>query len=128
MTGAKVVEYSIVKPWRAAPANCEAQNSGAMPAFSAPIDIGRTPTLRHGDVLRATNPNSAVSSAPLTTKREIAFIDPGVDDLSALLSGVRPDVDAIVLSDDEPVARQIGQALVNVRDLVAVHIIAHGRP
>jgi len=37
-----------------------------------------------------------------TTKRKIAFIDCTVDDPATLLAGIRPEVEAILLSDDEP--------------------------
>jgi hypothetical protein len=40
-----------------------------------------------------------------TRKREIAFIDRGVDDLATLLAGIRPDVESILLSNDEPAPR-----------------------
>jgi hypothetical protein len=35
-------------------------------------------------------------------KREIAFIDRNVDDLGTLLAGMRPEVEPVLLSDDEP--------------------------
>ena len=61
-------------------------------------------------------------------KREIAFIDCGVDDLATLLAGIRPDVEAIVLLDDEPASRQIARAVQGREGLEAIHVIAHGRP
>ena len=45
------------------------------------------------------------------TKREIAFIDPGVDDLQTLLGGMRPDVEAVLLNDHEPAPRQMARAV-----------------
>jgi hypothetical protein len=61
-------------------------------------------------------------------KREIAFIDCGVDDLATLLAGIRPDVEAIVLLDDEPASRQIARAVQGREGLEAIHVIANGRP
>jgi hypothetical protein len=46
-----------------------------------------------------------------TMKREIASIDRNVDDLDTLLAGLRPDVQPIVLSDDEPAQRQMARAV-----------------
>ena len=63
-----------------------------------------------------------------TQKREIAFIDRGVDDLATLLAGIRPDVEPILLSNDEPAPRQMARAVQGREGLVAIHVIAHGRP
>src|SRR6201987_5785831 len=64
-----------------------------------------------------------------TRKREIAFIDRGVDDLATLLAGIRPDVEPILLSNDEPAPRQMARAVQGrERQLDAIHVIAHGRP
>ncbi|MGY3550672.1 VCBS domain-containing protein [Bradyrhizobium sp. USDA 4469] len=63
-----------------------------------------------------------------TSKREIAFIDPGVEDLETLLHGIRSDVEPILLSSDEPASRQMARAIRGSRGLEAIHIIAHGRP
>jgi hypothetical protein len=50
-------------------------------------------------------------SASTSQKREIAFIDPGVDDLQTLLQGIRPDVEPILLTADEPAPRQMARAV-----------------
>ncbi|MEH2568849.1 Ig-like domain-containing protein [Bradyrhizobium sp. AZCC 2289] len=63
-----------------------------------------------------------------TPKREIAFIDRGVDDLETLLKGLRPDVEPILLSIDEPAPRQMARAVDGREGLEAIHVIAHGRP
>ncbi|MDH2348678.1 VCBS domain-containing protein, partial [Bradyrhizobium sp. SSUT77] len=64
----------------------------------------------------------------ISPKREIAFIDCGVDDLATLLAGIRPDVEPILLSNDEPAPRQMVRA-VRGREgqLHKIHVIAHGR-
>ncbi|WMT72033.1 DUF4347 domain-containing protein [Bradyrhizobium sp. Ash2021] len=61
-------------------------------------------------------------------KREIAFIDRGVDDLETLLKGFRPDVEPILLSNDEPAPRQMARAVQGREGIEAIHVIAHGRP
>src|SRR5437016_4686820 len=66
--------------------------------------------------------------ATTTTKREIVFIDRGVDDLDTLLAGIRPDVEPILLSNDEPAPRQMARAVQAREGLEAIHVIAHGRP
>jgi hypothetical protein len=64
----------------------------------------------------------------LANDAELAFIDPGVPDLPALLRGLRPEVGWSLLSPATPAARQIAVALRGRRGLDAVHIIAHGAP
>ena len=59
--------------------------------------------------------------------REIAFIDRTVSELDSLLSGLRPEVEAVVLSDSQPATAQIAAALQGHGKLDAIHIIAHGR-
>ena len=60
--------------------------------------------------------------------REIAFIDGTVDAIDALLLGLRPEVDAIVLSRSERATSQIARTLQDREEIEAVHIIAHGCP
>ena len=62
------------------------------------------------------------------TSGEIAFIDRNVDDLTTLLAGIRPDVEAVQLSDAEPAPRQMARAVKGREGLEAIHVIAHGRP
>ncbi|MGY4478358.1 Ig-like domain-containing protein [Bradyrhizobium sp. USDA 3364] len=64
----------------------------------------------------------------ITSKREIAFIDRGIDDLETLRAGIRPDVEAILLSDDEPAVRQMARAVQARSGLKAIHIVVHGQP
>jgi Domain of unknown function (DUF4347) len=61
-------------------------------------------------------------------KSEILFVDPSVSDIATILSGLRPEVEAIVLDSSRPAARQIAEALSDRRGLDAVHVIAHGSP
>ncbi|MGY4320558.1 uncharacterized protein YdeI (BOF family) [Bradyrhizobium sp. JR3.5] len=60
-------------------------------------------------------------------KREIAFIDRGIDDHETLLAGIRPDVEAVLLSDEEPALRQMARALKGRAGWEAIHVIAHGK-
>src|ERR1700751_4604585 len=77
-------------------------------------------------------PEFQVETSSMTTatrKREIAFIDCGVDDLATLLAGIRPDVEPILLSNGEPAPRQMARAVQGREgQLDAIHVIAHGRP
>src|SRR5262249_37651049 len=59
--------------------------------------------------------------------REIAFIDRNVDDLGTLLAGIRPEVEAILLSNDQPAPCQMACAVRGREGLEAIHVIAHGR-
>jgi hypothetical protein len=60
--------------------------------------------------------------------RELAFVDPSIDDLDVLLAGLRRDLHAIVLDADSPAPAQMARALAGLRHLAAVHVIAHGAP
>ena len=71
-------------------------------------------------------PNPKDSS--MTRTNEIAFVDPSISNLDALLRGMRPGVEAIVLDPARPAARQIAQALTGRIGLEAVHVVAHGSP
>ena len=63
------------------------------------------------------------------TRCEIAFIDRNVDDPHTLLAGIRPDVEAILLSNDEPSPRQMARSVQGGEgELHAIHVIEHGRP
>ena len=64
----------------------------------------------------------------MTHRHEIAFIDPAVTDFDTLLSGLRPDVEAIVLSWSEPAVAQMTRLLEGRTNLHTIHVIAHGRP
>ena len=60
--------------------------------------------------------------------REIAFIDPGIPDLDIFLAGLRPGLEAVVLSSERAAPKQIADALRGWADLDAIHIVAHGAP
>ena len=64
----------------------------------------------------------------MTNPHEIAFIDSAVTDVDTLLSGLRPDVEAIILSRTEPAVAQMARAVEGQTDLGAIHVIAHGLP
>lgn len=64
----------------------------------------------------------------MTYSREIAFIDPAVADFQTLLAALRPDVESVVLSRDEPAISQMARILQGRTNLDAIHVIAHGRP
>jgi hypothetical protein len=64
----------------------------------------------------------------MTRKSEVLFVDPRVDDLEHVLGATRPEVEAVLLDDKWPPARQIADALADRRGLAAVHIMAHGSP
>ena len=61
-------------------------------------------------------------------KKEIAFIDPGISDLETFIAALRPEVEAVVLSDHEPALRQMARAVEGREGIEAIHVIAHGWP
>ena len=60
--------------------------------------------------------------------QEIAFVDPGVSDLATLLRSLRGEVRGIILDRIGDPVRQMADALADVSELSAVHIVAHGAP
>jgi hypothetical protein len=64
----------------------------------------------------------------MSTKPEVLFVDPAVDDLDHVMAGVRPEVRAVLLDAATPAARQIAAALEGAQGLTCVHIMAHGAP
>jgi Ca2+-binding RTX toxin-like protein len=60
--------------------------------------------------------------------REIAFVDSTVSDVDVLLSGLRSNVDAVVLDVSGQALSQISKALFGRPKVAAIHILAHGRP
>jgi VCBS repeat-containing protein len=63
-----------------------------------------------------------------TQKREIAFVDPGVEDLQSLLQGMRPEVELVLLSSASSAPHQMARALSGRQRFEAIHILAHGEP
>ena len=59
--------------------------------------------------------------------KEIVFVDGNVDNLATLLAGLRPELDRILLSHDEPALCQIARLVRQWGGLEAIHVIAHGR-
>src|SRR6516225_387026 len=59
--------------------------------------------------------------------KEIVFVDRNVDNLATLLAGLRPELDRILLSHDEPALCQIARLARRWDRLDAIHVIAHGR-
>jgi hypothetical protein len=60
--------------------------------------------------------------------KQIAFIDCAVADIETLRAGLRPGIEAVMLSSRQAAPRQIAIALQGRCDVEAIHIIAHGQP
>ena len=61
-------------------------------------------------------------------KSELLFIDPSVPDINIIVKGLRPEVDAVLLTAERPVASQMAAHLAGREDLDVIHIMAHGSP
>lgn len=59
-------------------------------------------------------------------RKEIAFIDPGIDDYQTLVNGVNPGVKVYVLDSQQDGVLQITHILQQQTELDAIHIISHG--
>ena len=75
--------------------------------------------------MRPSASQQRVNSAPPC--RELVLIDPAVARADILVEGLRPGLEARLLSADEPAPAQIARAVAG-RSLEAVHVIAHGQP
>ena len=60
--------------------------------------------------------------------REIMFIDPSIGDLKALLRGLPPSIETLILDPERDGVRQMTQALRHHRGVQAIHIVSHGGP
>jgi VCBS repeat-containing protein len=65
-------------------------------------------------------------NSKMATSREIALIDFGIANIDTLISGLRPGIEAIVLSAEECPLVQMVRA-VEGQPFDVVHIVAHGR-
>jgi Ca2+-binding RTX toxin-like protein len=59
--------------------------------------------------------------------QEVLLVDSGIPDLGMFLSGLRSGLDAHLLSPKRPAPAQIADVLRGRADLVAIHIVAHGK-
>ena len=77
----------------------------------------------------AADPLAAALSAgaPPADRQEVVFVDPNITDVEALLSGVHPAAEVVILDPDGDGLRQIADHLADRTDIDAVHIISHGR-
>ena len=70
---------------------------------------------------------AALSTATTPSdRREIVFIDTGVEDYETLLLGIDPNTEAILLDSTRDGIEQISEFLSDRSDIDAVHIISHG--
>ena len=60
--------------------------------------------------------------------REIMFVDPSIGDLKALLRGLPPSIETLILDPERDGVRQMIQVLRHRRDVQALHILSHGGP
>jgi Ca2+-binding RTX toxin-like protein len=65
---------------------------------------------------------------PHRVTREIALIDPSIPEVDAFVAGLRPGIEAILLSASADALTRIGEEVRDRAELQAIHIVAHGRP
>lgn len=68
------------------------------------------------------------ASVAMAAVRSLVFIDPGIDQWQGLVAKLRGAPRLVLLDPDLDGVWQISQVLAGCRDLVAVHILAHGVP
>ena len=80
----------------------------------------------------ALNPSAqievAADPAGASAPTEMLFIDGGLSGLQQLLSGVRSDIQVVILDPARDGFSQITEALAGRSDIAAVHLVTHGDP
>ena len=75
-----------------------------------------------------TNDATVIFGSSAVEMKQIAFIDCAVADIETLRAGLRPGIEAVMLSSRQAAPRQIAIAMQGRCDVEAIHIIAHGQP
>ena len=70
--------------------------------------------------------SSGLSLTAPSDRKEIVFIDTGVDDYQALMEGIDPNAEVILLDSTRDGIEQIAEILGERTDIDAVHVISHG--
>ncbi len=73
-------------------------------------------------------PENLVMSAPSKNSSILLFIDSSVENYQALIEGVIPETEVIILHPAQDGIGQITAALKGRTDIAAVHIVSHGSP
>ena len=81
--------------------------------------------LNETEKMMATWQNNDSFTADILEKREIIFIDDGIEDFQTLIDGI-DNQQVVILDSAQDGITQIASALVGARDLDAIHIFSHG--
>jgi len=84
-------------------------------------DSGGTATADSQDVLAA-----LTVFMPAESRTEVIFVDPTVPDYQALLSGMDPSIEVILLNSGQDGVQQMASALSGRTGVDAIHLISHG--
>ena len=68
------------------------------------------------------------SYSPGESTTEIAFVDPTVPDYQAMIAGMGPNVEVVVLDGTRDGMEQIAESLAGRTGIDAIHLISHGDP
>ena len=66
------------------------------------------------------------SVEPVSNRREIVFVDTGVEDYQTLIAGLDPSAEVVLLDATRDGVEQIAEALAGRSDIDAIHIVSHG--
>jgi len=84
-------------------------------------------TATHAVQLPDTNSSKQDSwPGPAASKRELLFVDSGVESPEQLLIALQPNIETVILQPNRDGLEQITEVLQDRRDIKAVHIVAHG--
>ena len=66
------------------------------------------------------------SVEPASNRREMVFVDTGVEDYQTLIAGLDPSAEVVLLDATRDGIEQIAEALAGRSDIDAIHIVSHG--
>jgi hypothetical protein len=70
--------------------------------------------------------NALATYMPTESRTEVAFVDPTVPDYQALLAGMDPNIEVIMLNGGQDGIEQMASALSGRTGIDAIHLISHG--
>ncbi len=71
--------------------------------------------------------SALASYMPTESRTEVVFVDPTVPDFEALVAGMGPNVEVVMLDAARDGVEQIAESLVGRTGIDAIHLISHGR-
>ncbi|MDX2215702.1 MAG: DUF4347 domain-containing protein [Oculatellaceae cyanobacterium bins.114] len=85
-------------------------------------------TVSSGTAVQTLNLQKQVLKQRITTFRQLAFIDTGVQDYRYLAISINPEIHVVILDPQQNSIEQITAELAKHTNLTAIHLVCHGAP